>query len=98
MVKRSKLVLEERVFEILKYLLKENVYVELTLSERPLENGARGLSIEGQKISGKTTTKLENWGIIALRDDKLFLTEKGIKMLTTGEGVRLERNKRNLTS
>jgi hypothetical protein len=93
MAKRSKLVLEERVFEILKDLLKENVYVELYINERPLGNAVRGLIIEGQKISSKTTEKLQNWGILKIVSDKLFLTEKGINMLKTREGLRLESKK-----
>lgn len=89
MAKRSKLVINSRVYEGLKCLLKEDVFVG-TFVDSVSRSFSRGIIIEGQRIPSSTVETLINWDVLEFQDDLPVLTYRGRRMLETGEGLRVD--------
>jgi hypothetical protein len=88
MPREIKLAIPKRVYEGLKGLLKENVFVD-TFVESQSRSFARGIIIDGQRITATTVEKLIHNGVLEFIDDVPRLTEKGISMIRNGEGLRV---------
>jgi hypothetical protein len=92
MAKRSKLVINSRVYESLKCLIKEGVFVEVFV-DSVSRSFSRGIIIEGQRILSSTVETLINWDVLEFKDGLPSLTNRGRHMLETGEGLRVENKK-----